>query len=112
MDRCAVEFIARRWWRRLEIWVIATLLVIGGSILGFQAGQWALASSYVEQVAQVRGAYDEALKQRDMRLNKLAENTTKAAETVDRAADKATHAADTADKAAIKATEAVDRANQ
>jgi hypothetical protein len=30
MDRCAVEFIARCWWRRVEIWVIALLLVIGG----------------------------------------------------------------------------------
>lgn len=112
MDRCAMEFIARRWWRRVEIWVIAILLVAGGSILGFQAGQWALASSYVDQVTQVRAAYDEALKQRDMRLNKLSENTTKAAEKVDRAADKASKAADTADKAATKATEAVDRASQ
>lgn len=112
MDRCAMEFIARRWWRRVEIWVIAILLIAGGSLLGFQAAQWALASWYSEQVSDVRKGYDEALKQRDMRLNKLAENTTKAAETVNRAADKATHAADTADKAAVKASEAVERASQ
>ena len=112
MDRCAMEFIARRWWRRVEIWVIAILLIAGGALLGFQAAQWALASWYSEQVSDVRKGYDEALKQRDMRLNKLAENTTKAAETVDRAADKASKAADTADKAATKATEAVDRASQ
>lgn len=112
MDRCAMEFIARRWWRRLEVWVIAFLLVAGGAIVGFQAGQWSLSSWYSKQVGDVRAGYDEALAQRDMRLNKLAENTGKAAEKVDRAADKATKAADTADKAATKATEAVDRASQ
>jgi methyl-accepting chemotaxis protein len=112
MDRCAMEFIARRWWRRVEIWVIAILLVIGGSILGFQLAQWSMVSWYAERVADVRAGYDEALKQRDLRLTQLAENTTKAAETVDRAADKATRAADTADKAATKASQAVDRAGQ
>ena len=112
MDRCAMEFIARRWWRRVEIWVIAILLVAGGSVLGYQAAQWSLFSWYNQQVADVRKGYDEALSQRDMRLNKLSENTTKAAAIVDRAADKASKAADTADKAATKATEAVDRASQ
>lgn len=112
MDRCAMEFIARRWWRRVEIWVIAILLVAGGSVLGYQAAQWSMFSWYNQQVADVRKGYDEALTQRDMRLNKLSENTTKAAEKVDRAADKASKAADTADKAATKATEAVDRAIQ
>lgn len=112
MDRCAVEFIARRWWRRVEVWVIAFLLVVGGAVVGFQAGQWSLSSWYSKQVADVRAGYDEALTQRDMRLNKLAENTGKAAEKVDRAADKASKAADTADKAATKANEAVDRASQ
>lgn len=108
MERCAVEFIARRWWRRVEVWALVTLMVFGGSVLGFQAAEWALASWYAQQVADVRAGYDEALKQRDLRLNKLAENTTKAAETVDRAAEKATRAADTADKAADKAAKAVD----
>lgn len=112
MDRCAMEFIARRWWRRFEVWVIAFLLVAGGVVIGFQASHWALAHWYSEQVADVRKGYDEALKQRDLRLNKLADNTGKAAEQVERAADKVTRAADTADKAAIKATEAVDRASQ
>jgi predicted negative regulator of RcsB-dependent stress response len=107
-----MEFIARRWWRRVEIWVIAILLVAGGAVLGYQAAQWSMFSWYNQQVADVRKGYDEALTQRDMRLNKLSENTTKAAEKVDRAADKATRAADTADKAAVKATEAVDRASQ
>ncbi|MGI4841047.1 MAG: hypothetical protein ACRYF9_25945 [Janthinobacterium lividum] len=107
-----MEFIARRWWRRVEIWVIAILLVAGGSVLGFQAAQWSLASWYSERVADVRAGYDEAIKQRDLRLDKLADNTGKAAEKVDRAADKATRAADTADKAATKATQAVDRASQ
>lgn len=112
MDRCSMEFIARRYWRRVEVWVIAVLLVAGGAVIGFQSSHWALAHWYSEQVSDVRKGYDEALKQRDLRLNKLADNTGKAAEQVERAADKVTRAADTADKAAIKATEAVDRANQ
>lgn len=112
MDRCAMEFIARRWWRRVEIWVIALLLVAGGSVLGFQIAQWSLASWYVERVADVRMGYDEALKQRDLRLDRLADNTGKTAEKVDRAADKANRAADTADRAATKANLAVDRASQ
>ena len=112
MDMCAMEFIARRWWRRAEVWVIAVLLVSGGAVVGFQASHWALAHWYSEQVADVRRGYDEALKQRDMRLNKLADNTTKAAEKVEQAANSATQAADTASKAVDKATEAVDRANQ
>lgn len=112
MDRCAMEFIARRWWRRVEVWVIAVLLVAGGLVLGFQAAQWSLASSYVTQVAQVRHAYDEALKQRDLRLTKLANSTTEAAVKVEQAASSATQAADTASKAVDKTTEAVDRANQ
>jgi hypothetical protein len=28
MDRCALEFIARRWWRRTEVWAIAVVLVV------------------------------------------------------------------------------------
>jgi predicted negative regulator of RcsB-dependent stress response len=35
MERCALEFIARRWWRRAEVWVITTLLVAGGVVLGW-----------------------------------------------------------------------------
>lgn len=112
MNRCAMEFIARRWWRRIEIWVIAILLVAGGSVMGFQAGQWSMDSRYTVQVAEVRRGYDEALKQRDLRLNKLAENTGKAAEKVEAAAGTAAHAADTASKAADKAGEALERASQ
>jgi predicted negative regulator of RcsB-dependent stress response len=119
MDRCAMEFIARRWWRRVEVWVIAMLLIIGGGFFGFQISQWSLASSYLQQVASVRSAYDEALKQRDLRLNRLAENTGKAAEKVEaaastatQAASTATHAADTASKAADKADAALERATQ
>lgn len=112
MDRCAMEFIARRWWRRAEIWVIALLLIIGGGIVGFQVAQWSLATSYLQQVAEVRRAYDEALKQRDARMDKIATKTDRATETAQQAASTATHAADTANKAADKAVEAVDRASQ
>lgn len=107
MDRCAMEFIARRWWRRVEIWLIAFLMITGGAVVGYQAAHWSLAHWYTEQVADVRRGYDEALKQRDLRLNKLAENTTKAAEKVETAAANASRAADTADKAADKADKAV-----
>lgn len=118
MDRCAINFIARRWWRRVEVWVIAALLVLGGSVLGFQVGHWALGSWYSQQVAEVRRGYDEALKQRDMRLNTLADKAGKAADKVEaaattatQAATTATHAADTASKAADKVNEAVERTN-
>ncbi len=102
MDRCAMEFIARRWWRRVEVWVIAVLLIVGGGIFGFQISQWSLASSYLRQVDSVRQAYDEALKQRDARMDKIATKT-------DRATETANQAADTASKAADKAVEAVER---
>jgi hypothetical protein len=112
MDRCAVEFIARRWWRRVEVWVIALLIVAGSFSLGFGASQWSLASWYSSQVAQVRAGYDEALKQRDLRLTKLADSTKEAAGKVESAADSVSKAAEKADKAADKAGEALDRANQ
>lgn len=109
MDRCAMEFIARRWWRRVEVWVIASLMVAGSFSLGFGASQWSLASWYSNQVAQVRTGYDEALKQRDLRLNSLADKAGKAAEKVEAAASTATEAAGVASKAADKVNEAVDR---
>lgn len=102
MDRCVLEYIARRWWRRVEVWLIALLLIVGGGFLGFQLSQWSLAASYLEQVAQIRQAYDEATKQRDHRLDELTRKTGTAAE-------KATKAAATANKAADKADEALNR---
>ncbi|WP_440779457.1 hypothetical protein ACTACN_17250 [Pseudomonas syringae] len=109
MERCSMEFIARHWWRRLEVWVIASLLVTGSFALGFGASQWSLASWYSAQVAEVRRGYDEATVQRDMRLNKLAKTATDAAGKVEDAAGKATKAAETASKAADKVNEAVER---
>ncbi|WP_370683162.1 hypothetical protein AB9V60_20765 [Pseudomonas syringae pv. atrofaciens] len=109
MERCVRDFIARRWWRRLEVWVIASLLVTGSFALGFGASQWSLANWYSAQVAEVRRGYDEATVQRDMRLNKLAKTATDAAGKVEDAAGKATKAAETASKAADKVNEAVER---
>ncbi|MCV4343306.1 hypothetical protein [Pseudomonas capsici] len=105
MDRCAINFIARHWWRRVEVWLIAILLLAGGAMLGFQVAQWSLSSWYVAQVAEVRRGYDEALKQRDLRINKLAGKAEAAAST-------ATQAADTATKAVDKADEALNRSSQ
>ncbi|MBX8534548.1 hypothetical protein K5D33_07395 [Pseudomonas cichorii] len=105
MDRCAINFIARHWWRRAEVWLIAILLLAGGAMLGFQVAQWSLSSWYVTQVAEVRRGYDEALKQRDLRINKLAGKAEAAAST-------ATQAADTATKAVDKADEALNRSGQ
>lgn len=103
MDRCTVEFMARRWWRRVEVWVIAMLLIIGGGFFGFQISQWSLAKSYLDQVAEIRHAYDEASNQRDKRLDELTRKTGTAAE-------KATKAADTASQVVDKADEALNRA--
>lgn len=110
MERCSINFIARHWWKRAEAWVIAVLLVVGGMVLGFQIGHWALGSWYSNQVAEVRRGYDEALKQRDLRLNSLADKTQEAAAKVEAASSTATQAADTASKAADKVSEAVERA--
>ncbi|WP_354676158.1 hypothetical protein [Pseudomonas syringae] len=109
MEKCAINFIARHWWRRVEVWFIAILLLSGGAMLGFQIAQWELASWYTAQVAEVRRGYDEATIQRDMRLNKLAKSATEAAVKVEGAAGKATEAAEVASKAADKVNEAVER---
>ncbi|MBA1296577.1 hypothetical protein G7025_24770 [Pseudomonas lurida] len=112
MDRCAINFIARHWWRRAEVWVIALLLVAGGSILGYQAGVWSASSEQTKQLAEVRAAYDAALGKRDLRLTSLAEKTQDAAVKVQEASNTAVQAADTAAKAADKADEALSRAAQ
>ncbi|MEE3926394.1 hypothetical protein [Pseudomonas viridiflava] len=107
MDRCSMEFIARRWWRRVEVWVIAALLTAGSG-----ASQWSLSSWYAAQVAEVRRGYDEATKQRDMRLTRLANTTTEAAVKVEGAAAKAEAAAGTATEAAGTAGNAADKVNE
>ena len=109
MERCAINFIARHWWRRLEVWVIALLLVAGGLVLGYQAGVWSASSEQTKQLAEVRAAYDAALGKRDVRLNSLAEKTQDAAVKVQEASVSAVQAADTATKAAEKVNEAVER---
>ncbi|MBI6847425.1 hypothetical protein BTW15_02545 [Pseudomonas syringae pv. tomato] len=109
MERCAINFVARHWWRRVEVWLMATLLIAGGAMLGFQVAEWRLSSWYTAQVAEVRRGYDEATIQRDMRLNKLAKSATEAAVKVEGAAGKATEAAEVASKAADKVNEAVER---
>lgn len=61
MHRCAIDFIARHWWRRLEVWLISVLLIAGCLMLGFQAGQWSANAEHTQQLAEVRNAYDAAL---------------------------------------------------
>ncbi|WP_085703912.1 hypothetical protein [Pseudomonas sp. B15(2017)] len=105
MDRCAMEFIARRWWRRAEVWAIAIVLVAGGSVLGYQACYWSLAEKQAMEVEEIRSAYATAMNERDQRLDELTRKTGTAAE-------KASKAATTATQAADKALEAVDRVSQ
>lgn len=105
MDRCAMEFIARRWWRRAEVWAIAIVLVAGGTVLGYQACYWSLAEKQAKQVEEIRSAYATAMNERDRRLDDLTRKTGTAAE-------KASKAATTATQAADKALEAVDRVSQ
>ncbi|QQQ50091.1 hypothetical protein JJQ97_22630 [Pseudomonas syringae] len=112
MHRCAIDFIARRWWRRLEVWLISVLLIAGCLMLGFQAGQWSANAEHTQQLAEVRNAYDAALGKRDRRLDRLAETTTQAADRVESAASIANQAAHAVSRAAEKADEALGRANQ
>lgn len=102
MERCALEFIARRWWRRVEVWMIAALLIAGGAVLGWQSAYWAMTSTQASQVKQIREAYDAAMAERDQRLDEL----TRKAES---AATKASKGATTANQAADKADEALNR---
>lgn len=99
MDRCALEFIARRWWRRAELWIIATLLVAGGAVLGWQSAYWAMASTQANQVDEIRKAYDAAMAERDQRLDDLTSKAESAATKASKAATTATQAADKADEA-------------
>jgi len=112
MDRCAMEFIARRWWRRAEVWAIAIVLVAGGSVLGYQACYWSLAEKQAKQVEDIRRAYATAMVERDHRLDELTRKTGTAAEKATKAANTATQAADVASQAAGKAAEAVERVTQ
>ncbi|MBI6798328.1 hypothetical protein KDL21_20965 [Pseudomonas syringae pv. syringae] len=112
MHRCAFDFIARHWWRRLEIWLISMLLIAGCLMLGFQAGQWSANAEHTQQLAEVRNAYDAALGKRDRRLDRLAETTTQVADRVESAASIANQAAHAASRAADKADEALCKANQ
>ncbi|MGB5955389.1 hypothetical protein [Pseudomonas sp.] len=92
MERCALEFIARRWWRRIEVWMIAALLIAGGAVLGWQSAYWAMASTQANQVAEIRKAYDAAMAERDKRLDELTRKTGTAADKASKAADKADEA--------------------
>jgi len=99
MDRCELEFIARRWWRRAEIWIIALVLIAGGAVLGWQSAYWAMTSTQANQVKQIREAYDAAMAERDQRLDELTRRTDSAAAKASKAATTATRAADKADEA-------------
>jgi len=99
MDRCALEFIARRWWRRAEIWVIALVLIAGGAVLGWQSAYWAMSTTQANQVKQIREAYDAAMTERDKRLDELTSKAESAATKASKAATTATQAADKADEA-------------
>lgn len=68
MDRCSMESIAHRWWRRVEVWTIAALLTAGSFLLGFGASQSSLSSWHAAKVAEVRRGYDDATEHIDMRL--------------------------------------------
>ncbi|HFL2185987.1 MULTISPECIES: hypothetical protein [unclassified Pseudomonas] len=105
MDKCAIEFIARRWWRRAEVWVIAMLLFAGGAVLGWQSAYWATASTQANQVDEIRQAYDAAMAERDKRLDELISKTESAATKASKAATTATQAADKADEALNRVTQ-------
>lgn len=99
IDKCALEFIARRWWRRAEVWVIAALLMVGGAVLGWQSAYWAMVSTQANQIDEIRRAYDAAMAERDKRLDDLTSKAESAANKASKAATTATQAADKADEA-------------
>lgn len=99
MERCALKFIARRWWRRAEVWIIAVVLIAGGAVLGWQTAYWAMASTQAHQVDDIRSAYDAAMAERDERLDELTRKAENAATKASKAATTATQAADKADEA-------------
>lgn len=99
MERCALEFIARRWWRRAEVWMIAALLIAGGAVMGWQSAYWAMTSTQANQVKQIRAAYDAAMTERDKRLDELTRKAESAVTKASKAATSATQAADKADEA-------------
>lgn len=78
MDRCAWKSIVSCCWRRVEVWAIALLLVAGGGFAGYQLAQLILSKAYLEQVGEIRKAYDAATEQCDRRLEELARRTSKA----------------------------------
>ncbi len=94
MDRCALEFIARRWWRRAEVWAVAIVLVGGGAVLAYQVAYWSIAESQSSQVTDIRKAYDTAMTERDKRLEELTRQTGTAAEKATKAATSAAKAVD------------------
>lgn len=99
MDKCALEFIARRWWRRVEVWLIAAVLIAGGAVLGWQSAYWAMTSTQARQVDDIRKAYDAAVTERDKRLDELTRKAESAVTKASKAATTATQAADRADEA-------------
>ncbi|MRF40110.1 hypothetical protein GIJ78_06160 [Escherichia coli] len=103
MDKCALEFIARRWWRRAEVWLIAAVLIAGGAVLGWQTAYWAMVSTQAHQVDEIRQAYDAAMAERDKRLDELTRKAESAATKASKAATTATQAADKADEALNRA---------
>lgn len=105
MDKCALEFIARRWWRRVEVWLIAAVLITGGAVLGWQTAYWSMVSTQAHQVDEIRQAYDAAMAERDKRLDELTSKAESAATKASKAATTATQAADNADEALSRVTQ-------
>lgn len=105
MDKCALEFIARHWWRRAEVWVLAVLLMAGGAVLGWQSAYWAMVSTQASQVDEIRKAYDAAMAERDKRLDDLTSKAESAVTKASKAATTATQAADKADEALNRVTQ-------
>ncbi|WP_409321432.1 hypothetical protein [Pseudomonas monteilii] len=104
MTRCAMELIARRCWRRAEIWVIALVLIAGGAILGWQSAYWGMTSTQAYQVKQIRDAYEAAMTERDQRLDELTRKAENAATKASKAGITATRAVEKADEALNRAT--------
>ncbi|SHJ24257.1 MULTISPECIES: hypothetical protein [Pseudomonas] len=95
---------AKHWWKRVEIWVAAALLVLSGMIIGYHLAMFSAGQAMTAELANIRKAYNDAL------VN-LAQTTGQAATTAASAAQTSSQAANQAAQRANQALQQVQQSN-